>query len=115
VGILEKRVNEKFVRSFLDVIAVTILNNRPTYGYEIISTVHKKFGVLLSPGTLYPLLHSLEDNGFIESSHNSGKIIYSTTPKGEQKFKSTLNTFNLAVEKMSSFIEEHKEEIVLPV
>jgi len=102
--LIEKRINEKLVRSFLDLIVMTILNGKPAYGYEIISVVHKEFGVLLSPGTLYPLLHSLEEKVLIESSQNGGRIVYKTSSKGEQQFKRTLNAFNLAVEKMSIFI-----------
>jgi len=114
-GIREKKINEKFVRSFLDIIVMMLLNGTPAYGYEIIATVHKEFGVLLSPGTLYPLLHSLEDNGLIEASCNGGKIVYCINSKGKQKFKNTLYAFNLSVEKMSNFIKERNEEIALSV
>jgi len=51
---------------------MTVLNDTPTHGYEIIAIVHKEFGVLLSPGTLYPLIHSLEAQGLIESSPTGG-------------------------------------------
>lgn len=112
---LERQISEKFVRSFLDIIVMTVLNGTPTHGYEIMATVHKEFGVLLSPGTLYPLLHSLEDNGLIESSHYGGRVVYQVSSKGKLKFESTLNTFSLAVEKMSNFIKKQNEEIILPV
>jgi PadR family transcriptional regulator PadR len=104
--LIEKRVNEKIVRSFLDLVAMTILNGKPAYGYEIMSVIHEEFGVLLSPGVLYPLLHSLEDEGLIESGKNGGRIVYKTSSKGEQQFERTLNAFNLAVEEMLNFIKE---------
>jgi len=113
--LLQKRINEKIVRSFLDVIVMTILNGTPTHGYDIIATIHKEFGTLLSPGTLYPLLHSLEDNGLIESSYDGGRIIYETTSKGKQSFESTLSAFNSAFGKMSDFVKKWNEEIILQI
>ena len=112
---LAERIDGKFVRSFLDVIVMATLDSTPMYGYEIMAMVHKEFGVLLSPGTLYPLLHSLEDKGLIESSDNGGKIVYQTSSEGKQRFESALNAFHLAVEKMSNFIKKQNKEIVLPV
>jgi len=61
-----------------------MLNGEPTYGYKIIAAIHKEFGVLLSPGSLYPLLHSLEDSKLIESRFYKGKIVYQATPKGKR-------------------------------
>jgi PadR family transcriptional regulator PadR len=113
--LLEKRIIEKLVCSFLDIIVMTVLHDTPTYGYEIIATIHKEFGVLLSPGTLYPLLHSLEERELIEPSHSGGRIVYRTTQKGKQKFRDTLSTFSLTVEKISDFIKERNGETILAV
>jgi len=114
-SLFERRINAKFVRSFLDVIVMAILNSAPAYGYEIMSTVHKEFGVLLSPGTLYPLLHSLEDRELIVSSLNGGKIVYTTSSKGRQKFKETLRAFSLTLDEMLTFMKERNKEIVIKV
>jgi PadR family transcriptional regulator PadR len=47
-----------------------------------------KHGYRLSPGTLYPILHSLEKEGFLKSYHKTvgGKIrkYYRTTQKGKK-------------------------------
>jgi len=94
---------------------MTVLNGMPMYGYGIMATIHKEFGVLLSPGTLYPLLHSLEGSGLIESNHDMGRVIYQISPEGKQKLKHTLTNFNLAVEKISVFVRAQCEEMVLPV
>lgn len=112
---LERQVSDKFVRSFLDIVVMKVLDSTPAYGYEIMATVHREFGVLLSPGTLYPLLHSMEDKGLIESSQDGGRIVYSVSSKGKQKFRNTLNAFGLTISKMSIFLKEQNKEIVLPV
>ena len=93
---------------------MTVLNDTPTHGYEIIAIVHKEFGVLLSPGTLYPLIHSLEARGLIESNPMSSRIVYLVSPKGKQKFNSALNAFSHTVNTMSNFIKK-KNKVVLTV
>lgn len=112
---LGKRINDKLVKLFLDLIVMTILNSTQMHGYEILATVHKEFGILLSPGALYPLLHSLEDEGLIKSSHNGGRIVYQISLKGRQKLESTLRSFMLAVEKTSNFLKERNKQVILTV
>lgn len=75
------------------------------YGYKIMAAIHKEFGVLLSPGSVYPLLHMLEDEGLIESRFHKGKIVYQMSSKGKQKFKNIFNAYSLAIRKMSNFVK----------
>ena len=111
----DRQINEKLVKSFLDIIIMALMNGTSMHGYAIMATVHREFGVLLSPGTLYPLLHALEDNELLSSSNNSGKVVYKVSTKGKQKFERTLNAFNKGVQKLSNFIERNGEEAVLTV
>ena len=99
----------------MDIIVMTVLNDAPAYGYEIMATVHREFGVLLSPGTLYPLLHWLEEKELIESSQNGGRIVYSASLRGKKRFKEALDAFSFAIDKMSAFVKEREKEIVLQV
>ena len=47
-----------------------------------------RHGYRISPGTLYPLLHSLEKKGYLRSSqHRNGKslrTVYRATPRGKK-------------------------------
>lgn len=58
---------------------------RPVYGLWIIEEL-ARHGYRLSPGTLYPLLHSLERRGLLRSkAHREGRRIrrvYGITPGG---------------------------------
>jgi DNA-binding PadR family transcriptional regulator len=100
----EKRISEKQVKTFLDIVILAILNGEPTYGYKIIATIHKEFGVLLSPGSLYPLLHFLEENKLIESHSRKGKTVYQATPKGKEDFKRLLAAYNASYKKIANFV-----------
>lgn len=106
---LEERITEKNVKTFLDIIVLAMINGEHLYGYKIIAAIHKEFGILLSPGSLYPLLHFLEDNKLIKSNFNGGKIIYQATPKGKIKFANALTAYKVASQKMLKFVKLHGE------
>ena len=111
--IREKRINDKFIKSFLDLIVIAVLSRSPTHGYEVIAIVHREFGILLSPGSLYPLIHSLEAREMIKSSLlGEGKIVYVVTPKGKQEFNRSLSLFKHAVNTILSFLSRGSKEVV---
>jgi len=104
---LEKRITEKHVKTFLDIMVLAMLNGEPIYGYKIIAAIHKEFGVLLSPGSLYPLLHFLENNKLIESRLHKGKILYQATSKGKEKFEKTFAAYKTSIQRVSHFVKVH--------
>jgi DNA-binding PadR family transcriptional regulator len=105
--LLEERIVTRHVKTFLDIVVLAMLNSKPMYGYKLIAAVHREFGVLLSPGSLYPLLHSLEDNKLIESRFQRGKIVYAVTSKGKKKFQNVFLAYKTAMRKMENFIKVH--------
>ncbi|MEM2226252.1 MAG: PadR family transcriptional regulator [Candidatus Bathyarchaeia archaeon] len=84
----EKALRERIVKSMLDLIVLRLLKDKPRWGYEINLAIREEYKVYLSAGTLYPLLHSLESNGYIEGSWESeggrDRRIYRITQKGEE-------------------------------
>jgi DNA-binding PadR family transcriptional regulator len=59
----------------------------PIFGAGIIEELGRH-GYRLSPGTLYPLLHGLEEKGYLRSSEEGGgrqpRRVYRATPKGHK-------------------------------
>jgi len=104
----EEAIIKKHVKTFLDILVLSMLNDEPMYGYKIMAAIHKEFGVLLSPGSLYPLLHMLEEEGLIESSSHKGKIVYQISLKGKQNFQNIFNTYSLAIQKMWNFVKARR-------
>ena len=88
------------------------VNGSSMYGYEIMALIHREFGVLLSPGTLYPLLHLLENKGLMVSNTDGSKIVYKISLKGKEKYKDTIIALNFIFEKLAVFIRNHKEDIL---
>jgi DNA-binding PadR family transcriptional regulator len=69
-------------------------------GYDIISYVHSKFRLLVSSGTIYSLLYSLERNELIEGVWKERKRTYQLTEKGEHM----INTVLTASESLKAFM-----------
>jgi DNA-binding PadR family transcriptional regulator len=103
----EEGITGRHVKAFLDLLILGILNGKPMYGYKIIAAIHKEFGVLLSPGSLYPLLHALEEKRMVESQFQGGRIIYSVTPNGKKIFQNTFAEYKATVQQMDNFINSN--------
>jgi DNA-binding PadR family transcriptional regulator len=75
---------------FLGFIKIHILHHaayEPVYGVALIQEL-ERHGYEISPGTLYPILHGLEKDGYLFSQERvvSGKVrkYYAITESGEQ-------------------------------
>ena len=99
-GQVIKEIHERIVKNFMDILIMTELKNAPMSGYDAISFIHKKFHILISSGTVYSLLYSLERDGLIEGKFNNRKRVYGLTAKGEE----TIQTIQQASERIQTFM-----------
>jgi DNA-binding PadR family transcriptional regulator len=97
----------KYVKIALDLVILAILNGKPVYGYKIMAVIHKEFGVLLSPGSLYPLLHSLEEKKLIQSRAEGGKKVYEATNKGRIGFQDAFSAFRISIDQVENFVRRN--------
>lgn len=95
-----KKMHERIIKNFMDVI-LTELRSGALSGYDVIGFIHNKFHLLVSSGTVYSLLYSLERGGMIEGKWNERKRVYRLTEKGER----TINTILGANDKIHYFIK----------
>ncbi len=81
---MEEKMDREIRRIFLKYIVLKIINDKPTHGYDIIKTVELRSNGRWtpSPGSIYPILESLESSGFIQSEEIERKKVYAITPKG---------------------------------
>jgi len=78
---------------FLDTIVLAELKNSvPLSGYDVLDFVHKKFGFLISPGTIYALLYAMERKGLVKGSYAQTKRIYTLTDEGTETIDSILRS-----------------------
>ena len=88
-----KKMHRKIVKSFMDMIVLAELKNGPPMGgYDIIGYIHDRFHILVSSGTVYSLLYSLEREGLIEGMWDKRKRVYRLTEKGNREIEAILNT-----------------------
>jgi len=102
----------KCAKTSLDLVVLAILNGKPMYGYKIMATIHKEFGVLLSPGSLYPLLHSLEEKKLVESHVEGGKKVYAATHEGRTRFQNAFTVFRTSMNQLENFMERNGKDSV---
>jgi len=88
---MAEKLRRKTLKSFMDILILSELKIDSLSGYDIIGLIHKKFGILISSGTVYSLLYSMERNGLIKGVWNQRKRVYMLTEKGEQNTKVITN------------------------
>lgn len=89
-----KKMHRRVIKSFLDVLILAELRKNVMSGYDIIGFIHNKFRMLVSSGTVYSLLYSMEREGLIKGRWNQRKRVYMLTDKGEKTIKAILNANN---------------------
>ena len=81
-----ERLTRDFFLGFIKVHVLHHAAEEPVYGLAMISEL-QRHGYVLSPGTLYPVLHSLEKAGYLtrEDRNVEGKVrkYYSITESGQ--------------------------------
>ena len=85
----------------MDMLILAELQEKPLSGYDIISLIHKRFNVLVSSGTVYSLLYSLERKGLVIADVDQRKRVYTLTAKGEQ----TLETVEKANDEINGLVQ----------
>ncbi|NLU69944.1 PadR family transcriptional regulator [Streptomyces sp. HNM0574] len=69
---------------------LALLTQRPMHGYEMIQEIAERSGGAWkpSPGSVYPTLQLLEDEGLITSASEGGKKLFSLTDEGRAEAES---------------------------
>jgi PadR family transcriptional regulator, regulatory protein PadR len=84
---LEDKVLRKLFLGFIHIHILYHAKEKPIFGVWMLEEL-KEHGYNISSGTLYPILHSMEEDGLLskEEKNVEGKIrkYYSTTEKGIQ-------------------------------
>jgi len=74
----------RFGRGDLKFVILDLLKDQPRHGYDIIRALEERFHGFYSPspGSVYPTLQLLEDQGYVTSTQEDGKRVYSITAAG---------------------------------
>ncbi len=95
----QNQIKNRIARRLLDTMVLNILQKQSMHGYQIISKIHKSFGILYGPGTIYPLLNALEKKGALRSNwiedFDRLRRVYELTSQGESMLDSAEDSLAL--------------------
>ena len=90
---IQMAIDKSLVSGSTSMLLLRLLEEKDMYGYEMIETLESRSNHVFSlkAGTLYPLLHSLEEKGYLTAyeSEVNGKTrkYYSITKNGRNYLK----------------------------
>lgn len=94
-------MDKEIMRGSIDILILSIISSKDTYGYEIAKEIKEKsdFSYSMSEGTLYPALKRLEEKKFIESYWQSANLLgkrkyYRITDLGKENLKDKLEQWS---------------------
>jgi len=102
---------ERFVKEYLDIVVLSLIAGKPLCGTDILDIVHRNFNVLLSPGTVYPLLHKLKKEGLLECECGIKKKVYRPARGSEANIRQIIEKHSMASEFLSDFIKSRGLEV----
>jgi len=86
-----KNMHRRIIKNFLDVLVLAELRNGPLSGYDVMTFINSKFRLLVSSGTAYSLLYSLERDGLIIGTWYKRKRMYKLTERGKENIKAIMS------------------------
>jgi DNA-binding PadR family transcriptional regulator len=78
-----EKLRNRVIKNFLDILVLMEMKDKPLSGYDVIGLIHKRYDILLSSGTVYSQIYSLEREGVIRGVQNQRKRVYELTEEGE--------------------------------
>ncbi len=106
VDVVSSKTLEQCVKKALDIIVLALLLQRPMCGFDIIKTIVQNFNVLLSQGTVYPILYELKEKGYVkdEKKEDNKTRVYIPTEDGIEYMEKKISEYLLAQESILNLI-----------
>jgi PadR family transcriptional regulator, regulatory protein PadR len=99
ITLSEKETRTELTKRLIDLIIMHLLDREPMYGYQIIISIRQTFGVHLGSSTIYPLLNSLEQSGYLKSEwrNRSGRNrkFFFLSAEGQTALKNAKNSLSM--------------------
>ncbi len=102
-------------------VILKLLKERPMHGYEVMKALedHTHGCYTPSPGTVYPTLQWLEDEGMVQCEEVEGKKVYSITKAGEEFLEENKTTvddiFDRVEETIDGFLNDPMPDVTRQV
>ena len=107
------KINKELLKGSTSILVLSLLQRNEMYGYQIIKEMDlKSSGVFaFKEGTLYPILHNLEEENLVESFWKEGensrkRKYYRITKKGRGALKEKEEEWTLFTSTVNKVITE---------
>src|SRR5256885_15946926 len=102
-----------FRHGSLRLYLLKLLDEAPRHGYEVIRLLQDRFlGVYSpSPGTIYPRLARLEEEGLVSHDEVDGRKIYRITDKGREELHARLDALAELEEELTASVRDIAREV----
>ena len=106
------KISKELMKGSTATLVLSVLSAEDMYGYKIVKELESRSENVFSlkEGTLYPILHSLEEGGYLDSYwvdvENKKRKYYHITKKGKSQLKEKkeeFKTYSNAVQKVLNF------------
>jgi DNA-binding PadR family transcriptional regulator len=106
-------VSPIFRHGRLRLYLLKLLDEAPRHGYEVIRLLQDRFmGVYSpSPGTIYPRLARLEDDGLVTHDEVDGRKVYRITEKGREEIRSRLDDLAELEDELTESVRDIAREV----
>ena len=102
-----------FAHGALRLYMLSLLEDRPRHGYELIQLLEDRFLGMYTPsaGTIYPRLSSLEDDGLVEHDVVDGKRVYRLTDAGRAELAARRGEIDAIAERAAASARELARDV----
>ena len=117
LGMNDSRFSSELIRSSTGLLILTLLRDRPMYGYEILMTLENRGNgdLKFKQGTLYPLLYRLKREGWLKPKwetppQGKKRKVYSLTTAGRKVQRARLKEWHRFTKAVDSILQECNDE-----
>ena len=117
VKVMDNKYVQQFKKGSLEMILLSLIGRRETYGYEIITELNSSASVLgyAKEGTIYPILYRLQETELIQcrlapaAANGGSKKYYSLTLKGKEVLQELIAFWSNYTDCVNSFIATYQQ------
>lgn len=110
------RMGRLFAHGDLHLVVLHLIAGKPSHGYELIKSIETAVNGAYSPspGTIYPALTLLEDQGWVEAGSEGSKKLYTITAAGRAHLDANRDTVEVMLARMAE-IGASRADVPTPV
>ena len=114
---MENRYVQQFKKGSLEMILLSLIGRKETYGYEIITELNQSASILgyAKEGTIYPILYRLQEAGLVQcrlapaAANGGSKKFYSLTEKGREVLQELIEFWSRYEACVNGFIADYAD------